>query len=321
MAAPGFETGVLTDVFLPLSLAIIMFGMGLSLKVSDFKRLLSMPRAVGAGLLGQLVLLPLAAMAVTAAFILWFGLSLELALGLLLLSAVPGGATSNLLTFLGKGDHALSVTLTSIVSLGAVVLTPGVLFATTTLLFGDATLIEVSFAEMAKLVLAIVAVPVGLGMAVNARWPDLHAKVDKPLRITGALILAGLIGLIIYQNRADFWLQASLTVPAALALNVVALGVGLWVGYEARLPEDQRRCLGFEVGFQNGTLGIVLAVSQLGSAQAALMPAFYGLVMFFTGGALAWVWSRREPDQQRVDVEVRIREIIPEAEADGPPAA
>ncbi len=318
MAAPGFETGILTDVFLPLSLAIIMFGMGLSLKVSDFKRLLSMPRAVGAGLFGQIVLLPLAAMAVTAAFILWFGLSLELALGLLLLSAVPGGATSNLLTFLGKGDHALSVTLTSIVSLGAVLLTPGVLFATTSLLFGDATMIEVSFAEMATLVLAIVAIPVALGMAANARWPGLHAKVDKPLRITGALILAGLIGLIIYQNRADFWTQASLTVPAALALNVVAFAVGLWVGIEARLPEDQRRCLAFEVGFQNGTLGIVLAVSQLGSAQAALMPAFYGLVMFFTGGALAWFWARTEPDDQLVDVEISIREIVGEPDPEGP---
>lgn len=311
--ASGLETGILSDVFLPLSLAIIMLGMGLDLRVADFKRIGRMPRAVAAGLFGQLVLLPLAAMAVVALFIVVWDLSLPLAMGLLLLAAVPGGATSNLLTYLGKGDHALSITLTSIVSVGAVVLTPGVIYVTSWALFGDARFVEVSFAHMAQLVLAIVAIPVALGMGIRARWPRVRERMQRPMRIFGALVLALLIGLIIYQNRANFWEQAAVTVPAALTLNVLALAAGLWMGWEAGLPEDQRRCLAFEVGFQNGTLGIVLAVSQLGSSQAALMPAFYGLVMFFTGGALAAWWARREPSRvpmdQEPDLEVGIVEI------------
>lgn len=295
MSSHGLETGFISDVLLPLALAVIMFGMGLGLTKADFRRVAASPRAVLVGLTGQLVLLPLLGAGVVAVFVTRFDLSFEFALGVLVLAAVPGGATSNVLTFLARGDTALSISLTSVVSIGAALTTPAALYATSWLLFGDAMLIRVDFVEMALLVLVIVAVPVLSGMAINTRWPGLNARVERPLRLGGMLLLAVLIAAIIHENRAGFWGFAAATVPAALALNVAALATGVLLGWLAGLRDVQRRCLAIEVGFQNGTLGIVLAVSQLGSAQAALVPGFYSLVMFATGGVLASYWMRRAP--------------------------
>lgn len=292
-ANEGLSTSVVTDVFLPLSLALIMFGMGLALRPSHFRLLGDQPQGVVGALVGQILLLPLAAMLVVVVFRAFFGLSFELAVGLLLLAAVPGGATSNVLTWLCRGDTAMSVTLTAITSVGSFILAPVVLFTTVAIVYGDATLISVPFSQVLGLTLVVVAGPVVIGMLVGRRVPTLATKVDRPLRLFSIAVLAGVIGVIIYENRAGFWGFAAATVPAAFALNVLALGAGFLVSYLFRLGPQQRRAAVIEVGFQNGTFAILLAVNQLDSARAALMPGFYSLMMYVTGGLLAAYWMRK----------------------------
>lgn len=291
MTSHGLETSVVSDVVLPLALAVIMFGMGLGLGGQDFRRVAKVPRAVMVGLLFQVGLLPFLGLLVAWGFRETLGLGDALALGVLLIACCPGGTTSNLVTYLARADAALSVTVTSVSSLVAWIFTPAMFFLTSRMLFGGASQITVSFVEMAALVFAIVVAPMLLGMAVRRWKTTFAARADRPFRLVSALFLAAVIGWVIYENRADFWSDMLLTAPPAVALNVLALAAGLSAGWIARLHVLQARALSIELGFQNGTLGIALAVGQLDSAESALMPAFYGLLMFFTGAAVAAWWA------------------------------
>lgn len=291
------ETGILTDVLLPLVLAIFMFGMGLATPVRAFAQATGKPRGMVLGLVGQLVALPILAVLVVVLFH-PFGMERDIALGLLLLGALPGGATSNVLTHLSRGDTALSIVLTAITSLLAVLWTPGILLGATHLLYGDGVLVTVSFLDIFLLVTAIIAIPVVAGILVARKWPDLANRLDRPFRIGAIVFLTLLVGASIVQNRVGFWDKAAVSVPAALVLNVLALAAGWGLGLFAN--SAQRRTIAIEVGFQNGTFGIVLATTQLDSPTAALVPAFYSLVMFATGGLLAAVWARRAPSPLRV---------------------
>ncbi len=291
MTSHGLETGIISDVLLPISLAIIMFGMGMSLRRKDFTSIFTAPKGVLIGLVGQLILLPMAGATVVFLFVKYQDLSTPLALGVLVLAASPGGATSNLLTFLSRGDHALSIALTTVVSLASFITTPAVLYIATTALFGNPQLVQMDLGQLMALVLGIVGIPVVFGMWVGNTFPRFKKAADQPVRIAGVVILAVLIAGVIYENRAGFWSLAADTVPAALVLNALALIAGASLALAAGLGSAERRAVIIEVGFQNGTLAIVLAVSQLNSPQAALMPGFYSLVMFVTGGLLAWGWS------------------------------
>lgn len=292
MSSHGLTTNLLSDVVLPVALALVTLGMGLALTSDDFRRVVRMPRAVVAGLAAQVLLLPLLAVGVAMYMQSVGGWNDALVLGLLLLACCPGGATSNLVAYLARADAALSVTLTSIASLASAATTPLAFLAATRLVFGRTETVEVAFVEMAGLVALVVALPVLLGMQVRRLRPAWAAAAERPVKVVSVVFLALVIGGVILANRADFWDLAARSVPGALVLNVLALGVGLGVGHLARLGRRQARALAIEVGFQNGTLGIALAVTQLGSPEAAIVPGFYSLVMFATGGALAWWWAR-----------------------------
>jgi BASS family bile acid:Na+ symporter len=292
MSSHGLETSVLTEVALPVALAIIMFGLGLSLTADDFRRVLRMPRAVAAGLLTQVVMLPLAAMATAYVAFHLIGFDTELVLGLLLLAACPAGTTSNLVTYLARADAALSVSLTTVNSLGAALTTPLVFLATTTLMLGDGRRVDVSFLDMASLVLALVVVPVAAGLLVRRWKPRFAVRSERAFRIASAALLALVIVGVLVDNREDLGSLAAQSVPASLLLNVLALGGGYLVARAFRLGLPQARAVAIETGFQNGTLGIAIAVTQLDSARAAIVPGFYSLVMFATGALLAWWWAR-----------------------------
>lgn len=293
MAGEGLAASTLTEIALPLALAVIMFGMGLALTREDFTRIRRQPKAVAIGLFAQVLVLPVLAMGVGVLFHHAFGLSPILVLGILLLGACPGGTTSNLVTYLARADAALSVTVTSVNTLASVVTTPLVFLAMTTIVFGQGSVIQVDILEMMILVLAMVVVPVALGMQA-ARWkPALAKRAEKPFKVVSSIFLVLIIAGVILENRADFWTLAARSVPAALVLNLAALAAGLLAGRWAGLSEYQSRAISIEVGFQNGTLGIALALSQLGSGEAAIVPGFYSLVMFLTGGLVAWWWAKR----------------------------
>lgn len=284
------ETSIVTDVFLPLVLAILMFGMGLSTPGKLFGEVARRPRGLVLGLLGQLVALPLLAIGVVALFH-PTGMDRDIAVGLLLLGALPGGATSNVLSHLCRGDTALSIVLTAITSLAALLWTPMVLLLSTGSLYGSGLDVALPIGDVVGLVLAVITIPVTLGLWVARAKPAFAQRADPWFRLGGILVLAFVVAWAIYENRVGFWDKAGMAVPAALVLNLVAMGAGWALG---RFTDGaRRRSIVIEVGFQNGTFGIVLATTQLDSATAALSPAFYSLVMFATGGALAAWWARR----------------------------
>lgn len=290
--ADGLTSGVITDVFLPLALAVIMFGMGMTLTGDDFKRVLRAPKAVAMGVAGHVLLVPLLAVAVVAAFHFAFETRESILLGLLLLASCPGGTTSNVVTYLARADAALSVSVTTVNSLLAVLTTPFLFLGMTRLLFGDATSIEVSVVEMVALVLVVVVVPILLGVVLRRFRPRAALAAERPFRVASSLLLVLVVALAVHQNRVGFWSLAASAVPISLALNVLALGAGLWTGRLVGLAAPQARALSIEAAFQNGTLGIALAVTQLDDPVAALVPGFYSLTMFVTGAAVAWWWAR-----------------------------
>ncbi|MGB0653638.1 MAG: bile acid:sodium symporter family protein [Thermoplasmatota archaeon] len=286
------ETSIVTDVLLPLVLAVMMFGMGLSTPAKLFGEVARRPKGLVLGLVGQMLVLPLVAIGVVVAFD-GTGMERDIALGFLLLGALPGGATSNVLAHICRGETALSIVLTAITSLTALLWTPLVVLGSTRLLYGDGAEVTLPLASVIGLVLAVITIPVTLGILVARKWPAFAARMDKPFRISGILVLAFVVGWAIYENRVGFWDNVALTVPAAVVLNLAAMGAGYLLG---RFTDGaRRRSIVIEVGFQNGTFGILLATTQLDSATAALSPAFYSLVMFVTGGLLAWRWASSEP--------------------------
>ncbi|HLE97394.1 MAG TPA: bile acid:sodium symporter family protein, partial [Candidatus Thermoplasmatota archaeon] len=299
MAGEGLVTNALSDVVLPLALAVVMFGMGMSLTGADFARIARQPRAVAVGLVAQVLVLPVVAALVAVLFLRVFAWPDTLVLGLLLLACCPGGTTSNLVTWLARADAALSVTVTAVNSIASAITTPLAFLVLSRVVLGEGARVQVSFLEMAGLVVAVVVVPVVLGMLLRRVRPVWASRAERPMRLFSALFLALVIAGVIFANRADFWTLAARSVPAVLVLNILALGSGLVLGRLAGLSTAQERAVSIEVGFQNGTLGIAIAVGQLGSAEAAIIPGFYGLVMFATGGVLAWIWSRDVARQGR----------------------
>lgn len=284
------QTSLLSAVFLPLALGVIMLGLGLSLTPADFKRVVQYPRAVGVGLFCQTVLLPLVCFGIARAS----GLSPELAVGLMLLAASPGGATANLFSHLAKGDVALNITLTAVNGVLALFTLPFIVNASLEAFFGAGRAIPVQFDKIIQ-VFAVVLVPVGIGMLVRAKRPETAARLDKPVRTLSAVFLALVILLTVLKERAnlgDFFRQVGLP---ALAFNLASLAVGYVVPRMAKLPSKQATAIGMEIGIHNGTLAIAVANTVLNDSRMAIPPAIYSLIMFFTAAAFGtWAAKRNE---------------------------
>ncbi len=316
--ATGFESTFADQVLLPVALALVMFGMGMSLTTTDFRRVRARPRAVLVGTVTQVVGMPLLGAVVATVFFVFGGLSRDLALGLVLLACCPGGATSNLVAYLARADAALSVTLTSVSSVLAAITTPAAFLGATWLLFGDASLVRVSFREMTGLVLAIVVVPVVLGLAARHRWPALAVRSERAVRAGSIAVLAAVIVGVVVKNREDLVDLTAAIAPPAIALNLLALATGFLVARRAGLDGRAARTTAIEIAFQNGTLGIAIAITQLDSPRAAMVPGLYSLVMFATGAIVAWRWARH-PVVESVAVRALARDGAAEATTFEPP--
>ena len=282
------QSSVLTELFLPFSLAVIMFGMGLSLRVEDFKRILIYPKAVGIGLLNQLVLLPILAFGIVKAF----SLPPELAVGLMILAVCPGGATSNLITHLAKGDSALSITLTACSSVITVFTIPFLVNFSISYFIpgGEAKQLEVVGTVVS--VLFITLIPVALGMFTLAKAPGLAQKLDQPFRKISIVFFVVIVGAAILKERANlvqYFIEAG---PAALALNLSTLALSFAMAKWTGLPYRQGLTIAIESGIQNGTLGITIAATLLVNSVMSIPSAIYSLLMFGTA-ALVILWGNK----------------------------
>lgn len=282
------QSSVLTELFLPFSLAVIMFGMGLSLRLEDFKRILIYPKAVGIGLLNQLILLPVVAFGIAKAF----QLPPELAVGLMILAVCPGGATSNLITHLAKGDAALSITLTAFSSVITVFSIPFLVNFSIGYFIpgGEAQQLEVVGTVVS--VLFITLIPVALGMITLAKAPALAQKWDQPFRKISTVFFVIIVLAAILKERENlvqYFIEAG---PAALALNLSTLAISFAMAKWTGLPFRQGLTIAIESGIQNGTLGITIAATLLVNSVMSIPSAIYSLLMFGTA-ALVILWGNK----------------------------
>ena len=277
---------VLTGVVLPLALAVIMATLGLSLTPADFRRVVTSPKAVAIGLVNLLLVSPLLAFAAAEAF----GLDPILAVGLVLLGASPGGTMANLLTHLARGETALSVTMTAISSVAAVVTVP--LFLGLAIDHFDAGLAdEVSMGGIVLKVLLITVVPLSVGMLYRARRPEQAVALEpRAKRIALVVFVFVVIGAVAseFENVVD---SIGAVALAALALNVAAMSVSFGVARLARLSDRSATAIAMELGVHNSTLTITVAAGI--HPELAIPGAIYSAFMFITAGLFARVMARR----------------------------
>ncbi|EMJ97789.1 sodium Bile acid symporter family protein [Leptospira alstonii serovar Pingchang str. 80-412] len=284
---------MLTTVFLPVALGIIMLGMGMTLTIDDFKRIFILPKAVITGLTLQLLLLPIVGWTIASVS----GLPGELAVGLMLLAICPGGATSNLITHLAKGDVALSITLTAITSCITALSIPLLLNLSMFHFLGAGKTIRLDIPQTILQIFLITVLPVSIGMILNAKKPELSRKFEKTVKILSGIFLVLIIaGAIVRerQNIVPFFIQVG---PASLALNLITMVLGYLGATLMKVTHSQRTSITIEVGIQNGTLGITIASAILNNPVMAIPSAIYSLIMFATG-AIFSVWMHGIPDQK-----------------------
>jgi BASS family bile acid:Na+ symporter len=276
-------------IFLPLALGIIMLGLGLSLSLADFARVVQFPKPVLVGLVCQLLILPVACFFIAKGF----GLAPALAVGLMLLAASPGGTSANLYSHLAHGDVALNITLTAVNSLIAILTMPLIVNLSLNHFMAADQAIPLQFAKVVQ-VFAIVLGPVAIGMLIKRQLPNFAARMDKPVKIISALFLLLIIVLAIAKDWNTVVEYAPQVGLAALVFNLLSLAVGYWVPRLMKLSLRQSIAIGMEIGIHNGTLAIALALSPalLNNPTMAIPAALYGFIMFFTAGIFGWLVNR-----------------------------
>jgi BASS family bile acid:Na+ symporter len=286
----------LTTVGLPLALAIIMFGLGLDLTVGDFRRVGRAPRAVAVALACQILLLP----AICFGLVVLFDLPALLGIGMLLLAASPGGTTANLFSHLFRGDVALNITLTAINTVIAIVTLP-VITGLAIAWYDRQDDVSMPLVEIVE-VFALILLPVGIGMLVNARAPGFARRMDRPVRIGSAVILAVLVlGILLDQRESvgDHLADVGLITALFCAISLV---VGYYVPQALGVTGPQAIASSMEVGVHNATLAIFVAVEVLDEVEISVPAAVYSLVMFLFAALWgAWV-SRRVGTREDVSV-------------------
>ncbi|SFT50510.1 bile acid:Na+ symporter, BASS family [Geodermatophilus amargosae] len=278
----------LSTVALPAALAVIMFGLGLSLTVDDFVRVTRRPRAAVVALGLQLLVLPALCFGLVTAV----GLEPVLAVGMVLLAASPGGTTANLFSHLFRGDVALNVSLTAVNSLLAVVTLPLVTnLAVTVFDPPGAGSIGLQFGKTVQ-VFAIVLVPVALGMLVRRSAPAFADRMDRPVRVLSALVLALVIAGTVVAERENVTGYLREVGLVALAFCALSLLIGFAVPRALGIGHRQAVACAFEIGVHNSTLAIAVAISVLGSVELAVPAAVYGVLMFPVAALVGWVITR-----------------------------
>jgi BASS family bile acid:Na+ symporter len=286
--------GSLLTVFLPLSLAVIMFSLGLGLTLDDFRRVATRPLAFGVGALNQIVLLPIFAFIIASLS----GLPPELSLGLMILAFCPGGVTSNILTKFAKGDVAMSVSLTAITSLLAVLTVPP-LAAMAANHFMGINAPPINVTSLAISMALITALPVALGIALRHFAPAIAARIEPVMSMIATILFVIIVVAALAQNWDVFTANLPVLGPSLVALNVILLLVGYGSARMLNLPRPTASAIAIETGTQNATLGI--AIGSIIAASSAALPAFslpsgvYGITMYLV--VLPFVLWRRSAAQ------------------------
>ena len=279
------QSNLFTSFLLPLALAIVMLGMGLSLVPEDFKRITRDPKAVVVGTVCQVLLLPLIGTLITMVV----PMQPEIAVGLIVLAVCPGGPSSNIMTYLAKGDVALSVTLTAVSSIVTVFTIPLITNLALQYFLGESTEIALPIGTTTLQIFLITLLPTVIGMAIRYKFPGTARRLERQMSRLAAGLLALVIVLLLVKEGSKlpgFLVQVGFSV---LLLNLVATLTGFFAGKVFRLPLAQQICIAIEVGIQNGTLAIAITAGLLKNPDMAVPAAIYSLLMYITGfGAILY---------------------------------
>ena len=276
--------GIITDVVLPLALAFIMFSLGLGLSISDFTRVFFKPKEFLVGLFSQVIILPIVALVIVS---IW-PLSPEIAIGVMIIAAAPGGVTSNVLTSFAKGDVALSISLTAVISILCAITIPVVLFISLSLL-GDVTAGDGgSILNIAFRMFLIVTVPVIIGM-ISRSFISSFEKIAKNISIV--LFVLVLLGAILAEreNIIFYFAEAG---AVTFILNLVMMIIAFYLSKFLISNKPQQRAITIECGLQNGTLAIVVANIFFGGGIYLIPAATYSLIMYFTSLIFIYILRR-----------------------------
>ena len=276
-------------------LGLVMFGVALELKVDDFKAALRTPKALALGLLGHHVMFP----AMTYVLV-WILQPLpSIALGMILVSSCPAGHISNFLVHYARGNTALSVSVSALSTLAALVMTPlnfafwGNLSPVTSGLMKS---VAMNPWEMLEVVVMLLGVPLVLGMWVARRFPALTQRIRKPMKILSLLVLVGFIGGALAANFQHFLQYIQFVVFVVFIHNLLALVTGYGLSTAMGMPECDRRAITFEMGIQNSGLGLILIFNFFnGLGGMAIVTAWWGIWHIVAGMTLATWWKNRPP--------------------------
>ncbi|MGK8506173.1 bile acid:sodium symporter family protein [Nocardia asiatica] len=280
-------------VLLPLALALVMFGLGLTLTPADFTRVLRYPKAAVIALACQMLLLP----ALCLGLVYLFGLEGALAAGMLLLAASPGGASANLFSHIAGGNVALNITLTAINSVLAVFTMPVVVALSYALFLEDEASVGLRPEKFAQ-VFAIVLVPVAIGMAAHRRFPDWSRRMRGAVKILSVVVLALVIAAGVGANLDTLTEHIGKLASICLSFAVLSLAIGYFLPRLLRVETGEAIASAMEIGVHNAALAIAVAASVLHNETMAVPGAVYGVLMNIPAAAAAYLLARRARREQ-----------------------
>jgi BASS family bile acid:Na+ symporter len=282
------QASFLSSVVLPLSLAIIMLGMGLSLVPEDFQRVTKYPKAVAIGLISQLIFLPIIGLIIAKLV----PMQPTIAMGLMIVALCPGGVSSNIITFLAKGDVALSVTLTAFSSVITVFTIPVFGNLAYQHFIGENATIALPILPTILQIFIMTILPISIGMIVRKLFPKLAISLEKVTNRLAAGLLALIILLLVireWEKLPGFLVQVGV---AVVLLNTISMSLGFYLSKLLNLNPAQQICIAIEVGLQNATLAIAITAGILNNPDMAIPAAVYALYMNVTG-FLAILYGRK----------------------------
>ena len=284
LIVPDAFSGVRPAVINPL-LGVIMFGMGMALRLEDFKVVFSRPKDVIIGCMAQFTVMPLLAVALSRLF----ALDEALAVGVVLVGCCPGGTASNVITYLAKGDLALSVGMTATSTLLAPVVTPLLVW----LLAGKS--VDVYVAGMLLSILWVVIMPIVAGLIVKGLWPKFTERTTAYLPAVSSLAIAFIVLIIIAANAQKLLMGGMVIILVVVLHNLCGLGLGWLIGRLLRLPDAKRRAISIEVGMQNSGLASSLATLHFAAYPMATIPgALFSVWHNISGAIVARLYARTE---------------------------
>ncbi|MEW2374988.1 bile acid:sodium symporter family protein [Micromonospora sp. NPDC047812] len=280
----------LSIVLFPVALGIVMLGLGLTLTVDDFRRVVAYPRAVLVSLVCQMLILP----AVCLGLVLAADLRPELAVGMMLLAASPGGSTASLYSHLFKGNVALNVTLTAINSVLALFTLPLIVNLSVAAFMGSDSSLGLQFDKVLQ-VFALVLIPIAVGMTVRRRRPGFAVRMQRPVKVLSIVVLVVVLTGAVIGIKDELAATVGAVGLIALLFNLISLAIGYAAPRLLRVGHRESVASSFEIGIHNATLAITIALSPalLDNSDIAMPSAIYGTLMFFTAAVFGFVAARR----------------------------